>query len=124
MALLGDMYSFGLLGAFTLTSIGIDRMRLQERKAGPALYLGLVTSLLVVTAWGVNLIVKTKATLFGGSVTLVGFAIALAVRRGLIGGVKAGFTEASRTSRDSSVSRLGRKGQRCMRMSVPLLFLS
>src|SRR4029079_6716910 len=27
MALLGDMYSFGLLGAFTLTSLGIDRLR-------------------------------------------------------------------------------------------------
>jgi amino acid transporter len=99
MALLGDMYSFGLLGAFTLTSIGIDRMRVQERKAGPTLWLGLLTSALVVTAWGVNLVEKTKATLFGGSVTLVGFGIALAVRRGLIGGVKAGYTEAEAAER-------------------------
>ena len=34
MALLGDMYSFGLLGAFTLTSLGIDRMRMQENNRG------------------------------------------------------------------------------------------
>ena len=34
MALLGDMYSFGLLGAFTLTSVGLDRMRVQENKRG------------------------------------------------------------------------------------------
>ena len=40
MALLGDMYSFGLLGAFTLTSVGIDRMRVQENKRGPAFWLG------------------------------------------------------------------------------------
>src|SRR6185295_16399580 len=40
MALLGDMYSFGLLGAFTLTSVGIDRMRLQERKRGPVFWIG------------------------------------------------------------------------------------
>src|SRR6185369_13676869 len=48
MALLGDMYSFGLLGAFTLTSIGIDRLRIQEKYRGPMFWLGLFTSLLVV----------------------------------------------------------------------------
>jgi amino acid transporter len=94
MQLLGDMYSFGLLGAFTLTSVGIDRMRVQENKRGPGLWLGIFTSLLVVVAWAVNLVAKTKATMFGGSVTLVGFAIAYCVRRGWIGGQRAGFTEA------------------------------
>jgi nucleotide-binding universal stress UspA family protein len=102
MALLGDMYSFGLLGAFTLTSIGIDRMRIQENNRGPALWLGIFTSALVVVAWGVNLVSKTKATLFGGSVTLLGFAIAYAVRRGLIGGHKEGFTEAEAAERAAS----------------------
>ncbi len=66
MALLGDMYSFGLLGAFTLTSVGLDRMRVQENKRGIGFWLGTLTSLLVVLAWGVNLISKTKATMFGG----------------------------------------------------------
>jgi amino acid transporter len=94
MELLGDMYSFGLLGAFTLTSIGIDRLRAQERFRGPAFWIGLFTSALVVLAWGVNLIEKTKATMFGGSVTLFGFVIALAVRRGWIGGHRTGFKEA------------------------------
>ena len=42
MELLGDMYSFGLLGAFTLTSIGIDRLRAQERFRGPAFWIGLL----------------------------------------------------------------------------------
>jgi amino acid transporter/nucleotide-binding universal stress UspA family protein len=102
MALLGDMYSFGLLGAFTLTSLGIDRMRIQERKHGPMFWLGLFTSLLVVIAWGVNLVEKKKATLFGGSVALVGFAVAYAVRKGLIGGAKAGFTEAEAAERAAS----------------------
>ncbi len=53
----------------------------------------------MVVAWGVNLIAKTKATLFGGSVTLVGFAIAYAVRRGWIGGHRAGFIEAEAAER-------------------------
>jgi amino acid transporter/nucleotide-binding universal stress UspA family protein len=94
MELLGDMYSFGLLGAFTLTSVGIDRLRAQEKYRGPAFWVGLFTSALVVLAWGINLIEKTKATLFGGSVTLVGFGIAYSVRRGWIGGHRTGFTEA------------------------------
>ncbi len=102
MALLGDMYSFGLLGAFTLTSVGIDRMRIQENKRGFMFWLGLVTSLLVLVAWGVNLVEKKKATLFGGSVTLVGFGIAYAVRRGLIGRAKTGFTEAEAAERAAS----------------------
>jgi nucleotide-binding universal stress UspA family protein len=94
MELLGDMYSFGLLGAFTLTSVGIDRLRKQEGHRGPAFWIGLFTSALVILAWGVNLVEKTKATMFGGSVTLVGFGIAYAVRKGWIGGHRTGFKEA------------------------------
>jgi len=93
MALLGDMYSFGLLGAFTLTSLGIDRMRIQENKRGAWFWFGILTSLLVIVAWGVNLVSKTKATLFGGTVTAVGFAFAYAVRKGWIAGHRHGFTE-------------------------------
>ncbi len=36
--LLGDMYAFGLLGAFTLTCLGLDIVRLRERRG--ALYVG------------------------------------------------------------------------------------
>jgi amino acid transporter len=99
MELLGDMYSFGLLGAFALTSVGIDRMRFQENKRGLGFVVGLFTSVLVLIAWGVNLVNKTKATMFGGSVTAVGFAIAYAVRRGWIGGHRSGFTEAEEAER-------------------------
>ena len=102
MALLGDMYSFGLLGAFTLTSVGIDRMRLQENSRGIWFWLGIVTSILVVVAWGVNLVSKTKATLFGGTITVVGFAFAYAVRRGWIGGYRQGFTDAETAERAAS----------------------
>jgi amino acid transporter len=94
MALLGDMYSFGLLGAFTMTSVGLDRMRLQENKRGLAFWLGIVTSLLVVVAWAVNLVSKTKATIFGGTTTILGFVVAYAVQKGWIGGRREGFTDA------------------------------
>jgi len=94
MELLGEMYSFGLLGAFTLTSVGLDRMRVQENKRGVGFWLGLLTSFMVVVAWGVNLISKTRATMFGGTTTILGFAVAYAVQKGWIGGHKGGFTEA------------------------------
>jgi amino acid transporter len=92
--LLGELYAFGLLGAFSLTSVGLDRIRWQERARSVSFYLGLFTSTLVVTSWGVNLVHKKLATLFGGSVTLIGFALAYAVRRGWIGTPRSGFTSA------------------------------
>ncbi|HEV2660496.1 MAG TPA: APC family permease, partial [Ktedonobacteraceae bacterium] len=142
--ILGDMYAFGLLGAFSLTCIGMDIVRYRQRKArklaaqmnpdkdatareqivstmeqdeesepagarermdDPALekqaeeeqkkntalvpepegpwtrstfnfVLGIITTLLVITAWTTNLIAKRSATEFGGSVSLVGMIIA------------------------------------------------
>ena len=137
--ILGDMYAFGLLGAFSLTCVGMDIVRyrqrkdrklavqmnphkdanaieqivsameerdedredgvqrpanelsLEERKAklglvpepeGPwtrstfNFVLGIFTTLLVLTAWGTNLIAKPLATAFGGSVSLLGMIIA------------------------------------------------
>ncbi len=145
---LGDMYAFGLLGAFTLTCLGLDIVRYRERKAARAVrdrprsvgeqfahgsesdpvtashtedgtsaltreplsppehpstsdpstektppspyvggmmlnpwytfkfYIGLLTTALVVTAWTTNLVAKPLATLFGGTVTIVGMGIA------------------------------------------------
>src|SRR5437763_14870205 len=142
--LLGDLYAFGLLGAFTLTCLGLDIVRYRERRraagasalrAGNTLSngffpadsalsaspltpqqshpflqmhllggswlgrvltevasslkrsalglwqrfefeLGLVTTLLVVLAWSISLVSKPLATAFGGSVVLVGLAVA------------------------------------------------
>src|SRR5579859_3193342 len=152
ITILGDMYAFGLLGAFTLTCLGLDIVRHRERKvarvlsrqlrngasaaiknaevakdlahdvdellhktvdhhnlngashpgglepeaimalAAPAtnlrsrlldlwkrvdFWLGVLTTVLVLTAWSTNLITKPLATAFGGSVAGVGMLIAL-----------------------------------------------
>ena len=161
--ILGDMYAFGLLGAFSLTCLGMDIVRYRQRKfrrmhaahaaqpahqpasyarhmlsstsstttspastphadgqgesaqkqsgqtdddqleamddqelseeerANPAMrpepegrwtrslvnfWLGILTTLLVLTAWTTNLVAKPLATAFGGSVALIGMAIA------------------------------------------------
>ncbi|HEX6777743.1 MAG TPA: APC family permease [Ktedonobacterales bacterium] len=115
ITILGDMYAFGLLGAFSLTCLGLDIVRHRERKrhkeklqikkmiaagqlsaeaAGlhpvlpqaqtpiipPASTLmfvvGIITTALVMIAWGTNLVAKPLATGFGGTVTLVGLLIA------------------------------------------------
>jgi amino acid transporter len=138
--ILGDMYAFGLLGAFSLTCLGMDVVRYRQRKArklrathssgdraamqeaehleegsgagaGDAVggertpeeaneekgqkdtdnkpeqegawtrsranfYLGILTTVLVLLAWGTNLIAKPLATAFGGGVALIGMSIA------------------------------------------------
>ncbi|HEY6540398.1 MAG TPA: APC family permease [Ktedonobacteraceae bacterium] len=141
--ILGDMYAFGLLGAFSLTCLGMDIVRFRQRKyrrlrasqggsyarqpvhstaspaqkgiknmeekiddkvveaeeeelteeerANPTLrpepegrwtrstvnfYLGILTTILVLTAWSTNLVAKPLATIFGGSVALLGMVIA------------------------------------------------
>src|SRR5579864_5512486 len=146
ITVLGDLYAFGLLGAFTLTCVGLDIVRRRERKAARAervasrsparglpksdnsatanealkdttittqasasllegigtrrvpadglspspytgrmvldlwhtckFYLGLLTTALVLLAWTTNLVAKPLATIFGGSVTLLGMGIA------------------------------------------------
>ncbi len=141
--ILGDMYAFGLLGAFSLTCLGMDIVRFRQRKyrrlratqgdsyarkqvsstEGPAqkgiehiekkidekvveaeeeelteeeradpsvrpepegrwtrstinFCLGILTTVLVLTAWSTNLVAKPLATIFGGSVALLGMVIA------------------------------------------------
>jgi amino acid transporter len=130
--ILGDMYAFGLLGAFTLTCLGLDIVRTRDRRAEQALrlrrnalsslvtndvsvlrlvdttrtedeiagvgrrisvssafiqrlkswwrsvdfWLGILTTGLVMIAWGTNLVAKPLATAFGGTVTVIGMGIA------------------------------------------------
>ena len=83
---LGDLYAFGLLGTFVLTCISLDLVRWREYKnwsPGRVAFftLGVVTTLLVVAAWAINLVAKPDATKFGGGLTVVGLIIGLATYR-------------------------------------------
>src|SRR5947209_11920086 len=60
-----NLYAFGLLGAFTLTCLGIDILRYRERKVVShhlwrmvVFWVGVVTTILVATAWSTNLFTK------------------------------------------------------------------
>lgn len=71
IAVLGDLYAFGLLGAFVLSSAALDRVRISEGRTGPLFAVGVATTLLVIVAFVTNLFEKPNATFFGGSLTLV-----------------------------------------------------
>lgn len=82
--ILGDLYAFGLLGAFILTCLSLDVVRWYDRRARRTLpakvgyWLGVATTVLVSIAWLVNLRAKPLATVFGGAITVLGVLIGLA----------------------------------------------
>jgi amino acid transporter len=81
---LGDLYAFGLLGAFILTCVSLDVVRAGDgwpRRPGRTralFWLGVATTGLVIAGWLVNLVAKPHATLFGGGLTIVGLVVGLA----------------------------------------------
>lgn len=83
IVLLGGLYAFGLLGAFALSSISLDRVRMAEGQRGLLFALGIATTVLVLLAWVTNLVAKPSATVFGGSLTAVMMLAGVAYRRGL-----------------------------------------
>lgn len=74
---LGDMYAFGLLGAFTLSSVSLDVVRWRVGNRGPLFWVGIATTVMVLVAWWVNLIEKDSATTYGGTVVGVGMLVAV-----------------------------------------------
>ncbi len=78
---LGSLYAFGLLGAFVLSSTGLDVIRWRDGMRGPRFWIGILTSVMVTIAWGVNLYQKPQATLFGSALVSVGLVLAVGTRR-------------------------------------------
>jgi amino acid transporter len=78
---LGDLYAFGLLGAFILTCLGLDVVRWgdpggrRDLRGRARFWIGVLTTALVTVAWCVNLVNKPLATFFGGGLTLVGLVV-------------------------------------------------
>jgi nucleotide-binding universal stress UspA family protein len=81
MKLLGDMYAFGLLGAFVFSSLSLDSIRWRLGRRDFGFWLGVLTTGMVMAAWAVNLVEKHLATYFGGAVTALGMLTAVGVRR-------------------------------------------
>jgi amino acid transporter len=82
LELLGDMYVFGLLGAFVMSSGGLDLIRWRQRQRGVGFWVGVLTTAMVALAWAVNIVEKQRATLFGGTLVAVGMTISVASQQG------------------------------------------
>ncbi|HXV48068.1 MAG TPA: APC family permease [Candidatus Binatia bacterium] len=81
MKILGDMYAFGLLGAFVFSSLSLDKIRWNLGRRDFIFWLGALTTAMVIVAWAINLVEKQLATWFGGAVTMIGLITAVGVRR-------------------------------------------
>jgi nucleotide-binding universal stress UspA family protein len=81
IALLGEMYAFGLLGAFAFSSFSLDMIRWRLGRRDLGFWIGVLTTAMILLAWSVNLAAKELATVFGGALTLIGMIIAVGVRR-------------------------------------------
>ena len=64
MKILGDMYAFGLLGAFVFSSLSLDSIRWRLGRRDFGFWVGVFTTAMVMVAWGINLIEKQLADLF------------------------------------------------------------
>jgi len=81
LRILGEMYAFGLLGAFVLSSLGVDVIRWREGQRGAYFWVGVLTTAMVLLSWCVNLVTKQLATLFGGGLTALGMLIAIGAQQ-------------------------------------------
>ncbi len=81
LRLLGEMYAFGLLGAFALSSLGVDVVRWREGLRGTSVWVGFFTTAMVLVSWCVNLVTKPVATMFGGGLTALGMVIAIGAQQ-------------------------------------------
>ncbi len=81
LTLLGHLYAFGLLGAFSFTSAGLDVLRWREGRRGLVFWVGVLVTLMVVLAWGVHLTSKLGSTLIGGGLLISGLVVAVGIRR-------------------------------------------
>lgn len=81
LTILGEMYAFGLLGAFVLSSLGLDVLRWRDGQRSAYFWVGVFTTAMVLVSWCVNLVTKPLATFFGGGLTAVGMAVAIGAQQ-------------------------------------------
>jgi amino acid transporter len=81
LLLLGELYAFGLLGAFVLSSLGLDVVRWREGDRTLRFWLGVLTTVLVAVAWFTSLFANPTATIAGGILVALGLAFAIGTQQ-------------------------------------------
>lgn len=93
--MLAQLFAFGLLGSYTITSVSLDVLRWRGGRRGPVFFIGLLASLALAVPWVTSWFTKWQATAYGASVTGLLLAVALITRRGWIRSGRFGYLTAA-----------------------------
>jgi amino acid transporter/nucleotide-binding universal stress UspA family protein len=93
--MLAQLFAFGLLGSYTITSASVAVLRWRERRRGPVFVLGAVATLALAAPWVTSWMTKPTATLYGAGATGVLLLVGLVTRRGWIRSGRFGFLRAA-----------------------------
>jgi amino acid transporter/nucleotide-binding universal stress UspA family protein len=93
--LLAQLFSFGLLGSYAITSASVGLLRWRERRRGLVFALGVVATVALAAPWLITWFTKPTATLYGAGATGVLLLVGLVTRRGWIRSGRFGFLRAA-----------------------------
>jgi amino acid transporter/nucleotide-binding universal stress UspA family protein len=96
---LGKIFAFGLLGAYSITSISLDVLRWREGKRGVAFICGLVATLALVVPWVTSWFTKPTAAAYAAGVAGVQLIVAFVTHRGWIRSGRFGYFRAASAER-------------------------
>lgn len=100
--MLANLFAFGLLGSYTITSVSLDVLRWREGRRGLSFWLGVLATLAVVVPWVVSWLTKLNATLYGAAVAGLFLSVAFVTRKGWIRSGRFGFLKASRAEESAA----------------------
>jgi amino acid transporter/nucleotide-binding universal stress UspA family protein len=93
--ILAQLFAFGLLGSYAITSISLDVLRWREGRRGITFVLGALVSLTLVLPWVTSWFTKWRATLYGALASGLLLFVAYVTHRGWIRAGRFGFLSAA-----------------------------
>ena len=102
--ILAQLFAFGLLGSYVITSVSLDVLRWRERRRGITFVLGALVSLAVLIPWVMSWYAKWEATLYGSLTSGALLLVAYVTHRGWIQAGRFGFLSAA--SAEASAAEL------------------
>jgi amino acid transporter len=92
---LAQLFAFGLLGSYTISSVSLAALRWREKRRGVSFALGLVATLALAIPWVTSWFTKWEATAYGAGATGILLLVALITHRGWIRSGRFGFLTAA-----------------------------
>ncbi len=99
---LAQLFAFGLLGSYTITSVSLDALRWRERRRGFAFVLGLLASVALAVPWVTSWFSKPTSAVYGAAVSGALLLVALVTHRGWIRSGRFGFLSAAAAERSAA----------------------